>query len=502
MRALLVALVLLVPLRAAAQPTAATPSPTSVPTFDVAHRPVSTHSAVAQRAFDEGLTLLDAFNPAEARQAFRRAIAADPDLAMAYWGVAMSYGLNINTAYNPADQRLGHEAIGQAQARTAGATDAERALIAAAVQRYAFTAAGDADRSARAFRDAMATAAAQFPSDDDILTLAAESELDLQPWDQWTKSGQPRPGTQAAIAGLQTVLARDPGHIQAEHLLIHALEASPRPQGALDAARRLAAYHFEPAAEHLTHMPALTYMRVGEYAEAGASNVAALSMFDTYLDGPHQTGHESYRRHDCEFAVDALMMSGEYERARDAAAGCGDGSRRLLAYAAIRFHKWQDLAPVGSVTTYTDAVVAANAGHLDQAQRDERTLAADKGTTQIAAHVIQAEIDGARGRQNTQIVELVSAVALQDQLDYREPPQWYFPVRETLGAAYYAAGDYPDAERVFRDDLLRNPRNPRSLYGLAQTLEREGKTADVAAAERDFAQAWKHADVTLTMQDL
>ena len=324
----------------------------------------------------------------------------------------------------------------------------------------------------------------------------------MNPWDQWTKDGRPQPGTERAVAWLKTVLARDPSHIQAEHLLIHALEASPRPQDALEAARRLGSVQFEPAAEHLTHMPAHIYMRVGDYARAGESNVAAIEMFDTYLAGPHEAGHESYRRHDCEFAVDALMMAGEYEHARESAAACGTASRRLLAYAAIRFHKWQDLAPVATVTTYTDAVASANAGHLDQAQRDERTLQSDKDTTQIAAHVAQAEIDAARGRQAARIADLISAVALQDQLGYREPPLWFFPVRETLGAAYYDAGRYADAERTFRDDLERNPRNPRSLYGLARTLEREGRSSDVAAIDRAFSVAWKYADGPLTMQDL
>ncbi len=349
----------------------------------------------------------------------------------------------------------------------------------------------------------MAAVAAQYPADDDVLTLAAEAELDVHPWDQWTSSGQPVEGTERAIAWLKTVLARDPGHIQAEHLYIHAVEASPHPGDALDAARRLSAYHFEPAAEHLTHMPAHTFMRVGEYTQAGETNVAALTLFDAYLAGPHEPGHESYRGHDCSFAVSAFMMAGSYTQARDAAAGCGASSRKWLALTAIRFHNWQDLAPVAAVTPYADAVEALHAGNVKAATRDEQTLQKDKtGTAPIAARVVQADIDALRGQRDAEIADLVAAVQLQDDQGYGEPPRWYFPVREALGAAYFEAGRYADAERAFRDDLARNPQNPRSLYGLARTLEREDRAADAAATDRAFDVAWKHADAALTMQDL
>jgi len=479
------------------------PATATSPAYDSAHRPVSTHSAEAQRAFDEGLTLLDAFNPREARRAFRQAAAADPNLAMAYWGTALSYGVNINTDYDSGAQRLGHDAIVQAHAHEQSASPVERALIAAGHERYAYAATGDADRSARAFRDAMAAVAQRYPNDDDVLTLAAEAELDVHPWDQWTSDGHPVEGTERAIAWLKTVLARDPGHIQAEHLYIHAVEASPHPGDALDAAQRLTAYRFEPAAEHLTHMPAHTYMRVGDYMQAGQSNAAAIAMFDAYLAGPHEPGHESYRGHDCSFAVSAFAMAGTYAQARESAAQCGASSHKLLALTAIRFHNWQDLAPVANVTPYTDAVEALRAGNVGEATRDEQTLEKDKsGTAPIAVRVVQADVDAAHGQRAAQIADLVAAVDLQDKLGYSEPPSWYFPVREALGAAYFEDARYADAERTFRDDLARNPQNPRSLYGLARTLERENRAAEAATTDRAFALVWQHADETLTMQDL
>jgi predicted Zn-dependent protease len=155
------------------------------------------------------------------------------------------------------------------------------------------------------------------------------------------------------------------------------------------------------------------------------------------------------------------------------------------------------------VTPYTEAVEALRAGNVGEATRDEQTLEKDKsGTAPIAVRVVQADVDAAHGQRAAQIADLVAAVDLQDKLGYSEPPSWYFPVREALGAAYFEDARYADAERTFRDDLARNPQNPRSLYGLARTLERENRAAEAATTDRAFALVWQHADETLTMQDL
>lgn len=505
MRGLLVAVAFLSSLAvAAAQPDAA-PSPTPSPnnTYVRAHRPVSTHSAEAQRAFDEGLTLLYAFNPEESRHAFRLAAALDPGLAMAYWGTAMSFGVNINTPYDPAAQRRGHDAIASARERAAGASAVEHALIEAAGRRYAIATKGDGDRSARAFRDAMQAAAQAYPGDDDVLTIAAESAMDTRPWALWTDDGKPQPGTDQIIEQLQRVLARDPQHIGANHYLIHALEASPRPAEALDAARRLAAEAFEPAAEHLIHMPAHIFMRTGEYDAAARSNVRAIAAFREYLAGSHEQSHESYYGHDCLFAVDAFMMAGEYADSKRAAANCQARAKLLAAYAAIRFRRWTDLIPQAGTSSFTQGMAAAASGRFEEALRDARSLEGDKtDTASIAAHVIRARVHGMRGEHDGEIDELDKAVAIQDRSGYGEPPDWFFPVRESLGGAYYRAGRFTEAERSFRTDLTHNPRNPRSLFGLTRTLEREGHSEDAADTRRQFDLAWQRADTQLTMEDL
>jgi tetratricopeptide (TPR) repeat protein len=503
-RGLLVAVALLCSLStAAAQPDGGSPAPSATAQYVHAHRAVSTKNPAAQEAFDDGLTLLYAFNPEEARSAFRRAAADDPDLALAYWGIALSFGVNINTPYDPEAQRKGRDALALARAHETGASDVERALIEAAAKRYALAGRGDAERSAAAFRDAMMGVAAAFPDDDDVLTIAAESAMDTRPWAQWTDEGKPAPGTDRIVALLKIVLARDPRHIGANHYLLHALEASPHPEDALDAARRLAADSFEPAAEHLTHMPAHIFMRTGEYDAAAQSNLRAVAAFRDYLDGSHEAGHETYFGHDCRFAVDAFMMAGEYASSRRAAALCKSQAVVLGAYAAVRFRRWSDLGSFASGSTFAHGMAAVATGHGNDALRDAVTLESEKtDVSRIAAHVIRARVAAASGQRDSEIEQYVRAVAIQDRMGYSEPPEWFFPVRESLGAAYYLASRYDDAERTFRDDLARNARNPRSLFGLARTLEHEARTADAASADKSFSFAWAHADVRLTMEDL
>lgn len=510
MRALLAGAAFLVLLTApaAARQTPSAPvtaaSPVGAPATDVvrAHHPVSTTNPVAQAAFDDGLTLLYAFNPGEARRAFERAAAADPQLAMAQWGIAMSYGVNINTSYDAATQRDGQAAIAKARALAAGASPAERALIEAARVRFSFTGKNDGDASARAYAAAMDTAVASLP-DDDLVTLDAEAAMDMRPWGYWSDDGKPNTGTLDIIRKLEGVLAHNPTHFGAEHLLLHAYEESPTPERALDAARGIAADTFEPAAEHLTHMPAHIFMRVGEYDAAGDSNRRALDMFETYVAGAHAPGHDGYWGHDCLFGVDAYIMAGERANALAIAARCHNAANRYTGDVFLRFHDWPKLAPYVATSPFVLGMFAASKGDATGALAAAAQLDAQKDSVStIAADVVRAMVHRERKESALEIAGLEKAMHEQDKLGYSEPPHFFFPVRESLGGAYFRAGRFADAEAIFRADLVRNPRNPRSLFGLANALRAQGRAADAAAADRDFKQAWSHADVVLTMDDL
>lgn len=469
-----------------------------------AHRVVSTSVPAAQQAFDEGLTLLYAFNPGEARRDFERALAADPKLAMAEWGVAISWGVNINVSYGPASQRRGHDAIARAKALEAGASPVERALIDAATVRYARSGKDDGDASASAFVDAMLAAARTFPTDDDVQVLTAEAEMDATPWDYWKADGKPANArVPDIVTRLQAVLAHNPMHLQANHLLIHALEESPHPEGALQSADRLAGDAFSPGAEHLAHMPAHTYMRVGNYHAAGVANTRALDLFDTYLASDHVGGHDGYRGHDCRFAVTAYMMSGEEATAEREAKRCDRSAPVLASEVAVRFRYYDKLTDGPDALPFSHGMAAVAANRISQAEANARTLEKeDDGDAKIAANVLRASIARAHGDRNAEVAALERAVKLQDDEGYGEPPSFFFPVRESLGGALLRAGRNDDAERVFRADLGKNPDNPRSLFGLARVLEAAGKRDEAARTDAAFREAWRYAQASLNINDL
>lgn len=500
--AFLFALLLTSPVAAQTPPPSPRPSSSAQPQPVRAHRPVRTSSPDAQVDFDDGLTLLYAFNPEEARRSFERATTADPALAIAWWGIAMSHGVNINTGFDPAEQQRGHDAIVHAQALETGATPAERALIDAAAIRFKYVAAKDDDASARAYRDAMNSAAAAFPLDDDVLTLAAEAEMDDHPWDYFSRTGVPTAGTNDIIARLETVLARSPHHIGANHYYIHAVEESPHPERALASADYLASIPLEPAAEHLIHMPAHAYMRAGEYHEAGAANVRALAAYRVYLAG-NPAGHTDYFGHDCVFGVEAFLMSDEIGAARDVARTCMRHGATMLQVVDLRFHRWDVLEKDDNLNNFALGMLAVARGHLSSAQTQLKSVGSGTdSTSKIELDVLTASIARAQGRTADEIAALERAVPLQDDSWYSEPPRFWFPVRESLGGAYFRAGRYSDAEAAFRADLANDPANPRSLYGLARTLEKEGRSDDAADADKKFAIAARHADAAFDMGDL
>lgn len=470
--------------------------------FERAHRCVATDNVAAQKDFDDGLTLLYAFDPEEARRAFERATTEDPTLAIAWWGVANSYAPNINTSFASADQRHGREAIARASARLANATPAERALIDATTKRFSFTDARDEARSARAYRDAMFAAAKAFPGDDDVRALAAEAEMDVHPWSYFTPDGKATAGTDDLIAQLRAVLERDPDHIGAEHFAIHAFEESARPGDALDAARRLAARRFEPAAEHLTHMPAHTFMRVGEYHEAGEANARAVESYVAFF-ASDPAGHNDYFGHDCAFGVDAFLMAGETGRARAVADRCRRNGANFAATIDLRSRDWAALERDVGASDFAGGMLLARDKRLALAQARARTLrASSDGLSAIEAGLIDARVARESGQSEAEIAALERAVKVEDGYGYSEPPTFFYPVRETLGSAYARAHRYGDAERVFRDDLERDPENPRALFGLAETLARAGKSEESRAMHDRFERAWRQADTELDLNEL
>ncbi|MGD0695276.1 MAG: hypothetical protein ABSB82_10520 [Terriglobia bacterium] len=505
------------------------------------HHPIRTTSAEAQGFFDQGLTLVYAFNHEEAARSFRRAAELDPQAAMPWWGVALAVGPNYNMDADPDHEKAAYDAVQKARALAANGPANERDYVDALARRYSNDPKADLKKLAVEYKDAMHDLSARYPDDLDAATIYAESMMDLRPWQLWTLDGKPAEDTNEIIAVLESVLKRDPQHIGANHYYIHAVEASPHPERALVSAHRLET--LAPAAGHLVHMPAHIYERTGFYADAAKANEAGAAADRAYVDSTGQ--HDSlyammYYSHNLHFLAMAASMQGNFARARAAgeqlAANVGPGVKAMPmlewflpfpTYMLVRFNRWDGIAKLpapdaslGIATAawhYARGIAFAAKGEAAKAQVERQALAAatEKQPADamygynsarivlgLALEVLKARIAAAQGDRKASIEHWRKAVAIEDGLNYDEPTDWYYPVRESLGAALFLDGNRTEAEKVFRDDLDRNPRNPRSLFGLLETLKAENKTADAEWVRQEFGQAWKNADVELRMSDL
>jgi hypothetical protein len=507
------------------------------------HHPVTTQNARAQQLFDEGLRLIYAFNHDEAERSFKRAAELDPNLAMAYWGIAYAVGPNYNLPVDAEREKAAYDAITKAQSLASHASDSEKAYINALAKRYSNDPNPDLKQLSLNYRDAMRSVMQQYPDDLDAATIYAESIMNLNPWGLWNHDGTPWEGTPEITRVLESVIKRNPNHMGAIHYYIHAVEASPNPERALAGANRLAS--LAPSAGHIVHMPAHIYTRTGDYEAAKRTNDLAAKADEAYIKASGVQGiyPMMYYSHNLHFIASAASMEGRYTDARQAAeklaAHVGphvkdmpplEGFMAVPGAVLVRFQRWDDIlnapAPdpqmktVTALSHYGRGMAFAGKGNLAEAQNEyQKLVAAEKATPadaifsmpfnnktkdvlKIADDVLAAKIAMAQKDYAKAIPLLQDAVSIQDSLKYGEPPDWFFPVRESLGGALLRSGNAVEAENIFRADLDKNPRNARSLFGLREALKAQGKTYDAQFVNREFADAWKNADVKITVAQL
>jgi tetratricopeptide (TPR) repeat protein len=499
--------------------------------------PVTTKSRKAQLFVNQGVNLAYGFNHAEAGRAFREAARLDPDCAMCYWGQAVVLGPNINVPMSPDDEPKAYELAQKAVAMKARATPRERAYIDAVARRYTGRK-EDRDAGNRAFADAMGVLAKKYPADLDAQTMYAESLMDLRPWNYWTGDGRPYPGTEEIVATLESVLARNKNHPGANHLYIHAVEATKSPERAEAAADRLGG--LMPGAGHMVHMPSHIYQRVGRYADAAAANVAAAKADEDYISqcraqGIYPMAYYPHNIHFLWYATTAEGRSAEaIAAARKTAAQVSDeqmdalpllGAFRVVPYYALaRFGKWDEVLaePIPAdrhlypraVSHYVRGLAHLRKGNLDEAEKElgqVRKFAADKALDYTlfspntaaaifapAPEVLAGELAAQRKQYDIAIAHLERAVRLEDSLFYTEPEEWHYPSRQALGAVLLEAGRAREAETVYWDDLRRHSDNGWSLFGLAQALRAQDKKAEADAVQARFDKAWGRADVKLS----
>ena len=506
------------------------------------HRhPISTSNPEAQKFFDQGVVLLYGFNHEEAIRSFARAAELDPKAAMPHWGMALALGSNYNEAAPDERLRKAQVEVEKAVALSASAPPNERAYIEALAVRYSADPAADKAKLARDYHAAMKALSEKYPDDLDAATLYAESGMNLRPWKLWKPDGTPEEGTVEIVATLESVLKRDPMHPGANHYYVHAVEASSAPERALPSAERLKT--LVTAAGHLVHMPAHIQIRTGDYLAAEKTNAAAAEVDRAYI---RQTGAQGlypvmYYNHNVHFQSAAAAMAGRYAEAKKAAdllfsdvlpvVSMDPMLQGFLVQPMIvdlRFRRWDDVRkvadPGASLPTvrafwlYAQGVAAAESGDRKGAEKNRAAfqsalsaLSGDvlfgpqnpvKSTLAVASEDLDARIAESKGDRKAAIEAWKRAVAAEDALAYDEPPAWQQPMREALGGALLADGRAAEAEAVFRADLAKHPRNPRSLYGLAESLTTLGKTADAAWVQTQFDTAWKDADTKLAPGDL
>lgn len=503
------------------------------------HYKITTKSEKAQRYFNQGLTLIYAFNHGEAGRSFKAAIKLDSACAMAYWGLAMVLGPNYNAALNPTKLTDINEAMDKAMQYAANATPKERALIHALSKRFPKEEeVKDIAPYAAAYAAAMKEVHEQYPDDVEIGVLYADALMNEHPWNLWLKNGTPQPWTPAIVAVLEKLLAKAPNHPNANHMYIHAMEASRQAAKALPSADRLR--NLLPAAGHLVHMPSHIYIRTGHYHKGVLVNEKASAADSSYVTQCKVQGTYPllYYPHNVHFLAACAFLEGN---SRKAIATAWQVSRladkkyihenatvqhyfSIPYYVLVQTGRWSDVSQLKkpdeklkypiAVWHYARGMAYTAKNNLAEAQKElnalkeigkdeslkslliwETNSAAD--LVQIAVNVLSGEM-AAKQKQFAQAVELLkAAVAIEDGLMYQEPPDWYFSVRHTLGHVLLQAGQFAEAEKVYRQDLVMYPENGWALMGLYQSLKGQKKTAEAAAVKKRFDAAWQWADMKI-----
>ena len=503
-------------------------------------RKITTDSPEAQRYFDQGQAFLHGFNHNAAIRAFQQASELDPKCAMAHWGIALASGPHINFALvPPRAAELAWKEIGLAKENEQNASPVERALIDALSKRCANPQPEDRSPLDRAYADAMREVWKKFPNDPDAGVLFAEAMMNLRPWDQWTPEGHPNPGTDEILATLDAVLKLNPKHPFANHLYIHAVEASPHPERADAAAARLR--DLQPGLAHNVHMPSHIDIRTGRWQEAVETNLKAVAADQRYRKafGRAKGFLNVYVAHNRHMLAYAAMMTGQrvlamkHIRAMVAElpeeflkedAMTAEGFVAMPLEVMVRFGLWDEiLAEPDQYAEYMPftrafhhaarAIAYAAKGDTANARKAqsifiERAKLVPKedflgnnsceSILAVMTPMVEGEILIAEGKIESGIEQLSAAIKNEDALKYDEPPGWLIPVRHSLGAVLMKQQRFAEAEQIYRDDLARLPGNGWSLLGLGESLRAQKKNEEEAAKTKaKFENVWAKADLKI-----
>ncbi len=519
-----------------------------VPGSGTYSRKISAQNSHAQVFFDQGLRLAWGFYFPESIASYQEASRMDPNHPMPFWGMAHAMGPNPNSRYAqmPDDPRgEGFKAINKALDRINLASPLEAKLIRALYVLYDSKTIPDKDKRDQAYLSAMRSLNQEYPDDPDIAALYAASYMSIRRWDYWDKEGNPKDETIPVAKALEHIIAQDISHPGVFHLHIHLIEASLKPERALVSADSLEAT--VPIVGHVVHMPSHIYVRVGQYSKAIENNIRSQAVDRQFADiwgdnplpniGTYPLSHKIHAGHALDFVRYAATVQGNYETASKSAWRMASritndnimlmgGQKRVSApWLVLKiFGKWDELLalkPAHQGTPYLDGIWSYTLGsaHLAKGNMDLAVTELKKlkaiaeapnanqyrvGATpasavlKLAAYGLEGEVLMAEGNLTGAIEAFTAGVAIEDENNYTEPPDWAQPMRHYLGSALLKAGQPEEAEVVYRRDLKWNQNNGWSLFGLHKALTAQNKKDEASQVYNQWQEAWNEADIILT----
>lgn len=501
---------------------------------------ISTINKEAQRYFNQGLMLAYGFNHAEAARSFYEATRIDSTCAMAYWGFAYVLGPNYNAGMEDDNYQRAYQASQKALQLSISATEKEQALIKALSFRYAPTPPKDRHSLDSAYSAAMKKVQQQFPNDPDVNALYVESIMDMHPWDLYVKkTKEPRPWTPEIVAILESLIKKYPKHPGAPHFYIHAVEASKRPERALASADLLLT--LVPGSGHLVHMPSHIYIWTGDYHKGSIANSEAVKIDSAYVTSCHAQGAYplSYFPHNYHYLTATATFEGNEKLAWEAAMKVrartaeeimrqpGWGTLQhyytIPYYVAVKFQLWDtilaikpgfnDLIYPKAILHYARGMALVAKEKISEAEKEWEALSAiskDPGLKEItiwginssedivriATNVLAAQLHRAK-KDYAKAIELYKvAIEIEDNLNYDEPPDWFFSVRHFLGGVYLECGKFKEAEKTYREDLTTYKDNGWALFGLFLSLKNQAKP-EATSVKKKFDESWRYANTPI-----
>ena len=504
--------------------------------------PVTASNDSAEIYFEQGINMYYGFHIIEALASFVKSTKFDSTFAMGYWGMALSYGPNINDdGYSASPEAL--VAMHKAKDLSDNCTPVEKGLIDAMQVRYTADTTQTREHLNQLYADAMKKVYTDFPESADAATLYVDALMVQHPWDLYTKTYQPKTWTPEIVNTLESILKKYPQHPGASHYYIHAVEASAHPEIAIPVAEKLAA--LMPGVSHIVHMPSHIFIRSGYYNLGEQTNEKAVTGYYNYLkEYPAVINNAPlYLIHNLHMQAACANMDGTFAIAMKSSIDCKNSFDSnwqaapdyfgvFVQYVymtpyltSIRFGKWNDIlnTPENPSTfiyanllwhygqglayarkhDFTNAMI-----HLDtlqqELQNDQLKAPAPSYANPgingagVAEKILQGVIAEEQNNLPQSITLLKEAVTREDSMIYNEPKDWVHPARQYLGNVLLKAKKYPEAEKVFKEDLFINPNNGWSLTGLAVALEKQNKKAEAVKTKAEATKAFARADVKIT----